>query len=265
MAGESIHTFPLVDRYVGLRMEVALQALEPCHVTVVESPRRLWREQSYGFVHALWWMWLADGRAAASVPPGAGDAVARILTDVRCGEQLFDPDLAERLKVPVDDALRRAGLQATHRVLRDVVFACNASLLRRHAHGDCRRLVDDSVPPAEGLGLPTHCFPDGIVYGVVVNGKVVSVANAHRTGCMEDRVADLGVDGTSPAYRRRGYAKAAVSAVVAHITRAGGEARYACDPRNVASRATARSVGFVPYATSLVLSAPAPDLKARTS
>ena len=40
-------------------------------------------------------------------------------------------------------------------------------------------------------------------------------------------------------------------------------ARHAtgCSPENHASIATARSVGFVPYGTSLVLSAPRPDLE----
>ena len=252
--------FPFVDQYTGLRMEVDLRALTPGHVTVVESSRRLRREQSYGFIHALWWVWLSNGLSAASVPPGAGDAVARILKDVRCAEQVLDPSIAERLKVPVNLALEKAGLRGVDRVLSDVCFACNALLLRRHTCGDCRRLTDEGVPPAEGLKLPTHCFPEGIAYGVVAGGVVASIAYAHRTGVMGNRVADLAVE-TAPAYRRRGYAKTAVSAVVEHLTRTGGEARYGCRPDNHASVATARSVGFIPYGTSLILSAPAPDLK----
>ena len=253
-------TFPLVDQYMGMRMEVDFAALRPGRVTVVESPRRLRREQSYGFIHALWWIWLTDGRSTASVPPGAGETVRKVLQNARCSEQLFDPELAEQLKRPVNDALRKAGLQETDRVLSDVCFACNASLLRRHRHGHCRRLVDKSVPSADGLGLPTHCFPDGIVYGIIADGTVASVAFAHRSGTMEDQIADLGVE-TAPAYRKRGYAKSVVSAVVEHITCAGGEARYACRPDNQASISTACSVGFVPYGKSLVLSAPAPGLE----
>ena len=249
--------FPLVDRYMGLRMGIDLSAVKPGRVTVVESVRRLRREQSYGFIHALWWMWLEHGRSAASVPPGAGEGVAKVTGAVRRAEQLFDPSLAERLKSPVNASLRKAGLKEVDRVLSDVCFACNAALLRRHACGDCRRLVDESVPPERGLRLPTHCFPDGLVYGVVVDGRVASYAFAHRPGVMEDQVADIGVE-TAPAYRRRGYAKTAVSAVLAHITRTGGEARYGCRPDNLASIATARSVGFVPYGTNLVLAAPSP-------
>jgi len=257
MDKQTPYAFPLVDRYMGLRMDIDLSILEPARVRVVESARRLRRELSYGFVHALWWVWLTDGRSAASVPPGAGAAVRRILKNVRGADELFDPRVAEQLKGPVNNSLREAGMKEVDRVLRDVCFACNGSLLRRHRYGDCRRLVDESIPPAGGLRLPTHCFPDGIVYGVVADGMVVSLAHAHRPGVMEHEVADLGV-GTAPAHRQRGYAKTAVSAVVEHITRSGGEARYGCSPDNQASIATARSVGFVPYGTQFVLSAPPP-------
>jgi ribosomal protein S18 acetylase RimI-like enzyme len=250
--------FPFVDQYMGLRMGIDLSAVKPGRVMVVESVRRLRREQSYGFIHALWWIWLEDGRSALSAPPGAGEGVAKVTGAVRRAEQLLDSGIAEQLKSPVNASLRKAGLKEVDRVLSDVCFACNAALLRLHARGDCRRLVDEGVPPAEGLRLPAHCFPDGIVYGVVADGRVASYAFGHRAGVMEDQVADIGVE-TAPVYRRRGYAKTAVSAVVEHIARTGGEARYGCRPDNLASTATARSVGFVPYGTSLVLAAPAPE------
>ena len=260
VAWRAVGHFPLVDQYMGLRMGIDLSAVKPGRVRVVESARRLQREQSYGFIHALWWVWLADGRSAASVPPGAGEEVAKIVRDAHGAEQILEASVAERLKIPVSDALGKAGLKGVDRVLTDLLFACNATLLRRHACGDCRRLVDESIPPAPDLRLATHCFPDGIVYGVIADGRVASCAFAHRSGVMEDRIADIGIT-TASAYRRRGYAKTAVSAVVEHITRAGGEAKYGCSPTNEASRATARSVGFVPYGTSLILAAPAPDLK----
>ena len=149
--------------------------------------------------------------------------------------------------------------------MKDVTFACNTSLLRRHRCAECVRLTDESIPTADGLDLPTHCFPDGVVYGVVVGGEAVSIAHAHRSGAMEDQVADLGVPGTAGPHRRRGYAKTCVSAVVEHFTRRGGEARYSTAPDNHPSVATAHTGGFVDYAASLVLSAPAPDSAAPDS
>jgi len=47
-------TFPLVDRYLGIRLGLDLSAVEPGSPLVAESPRRLRREESYSFIHALW-------------------------------------------------------------------------------------------------------------------------------------------------------------------------------------------------------------------
>ena len=124
----------------------------------------------------------------------------------------------------------------------------------RHAAAECVPLSGSPPPPADGLRLPAHCLPDGVVYGVIADGRVASVAYAHRSGVLEGRVADVAVE-TAPDYRGRGYAKTAVSALVVHFAATGGEARYACDPGNTASVRTAASVGFVPYGTSVVLAA----------
>jgi len=241
---------------MGVRMGVDLSAVAPGVVEVVESPRRLRRETSYGYVHALWWIWLEDGRSAASVPPGAGEPVRSILAQATGRDHVFDAKLTEQLRLTCDEALGAAGRGPTDRAFQDLMFACNASLLRRHACGECARLTDTSVPAASGLKLPTHCFPDGIAYAVVQEGKAVSIAFAHRTGTMEDAVADLGVE-TAEGHRRRGYAKTAVSRVAGHVIDRGGEARYGCAPENHASVATALSVGFEPYGVSLILSAAA--------
>jgi len=196
-----------------------------------------------------------DARSAVSVPPGAAQAVEQVLADAGPPDTaVFDAAVAERLANAVAEPLSRAGLEVTGQKWADLCFACNASLLRPHSHDACERLVDDRIPPAEGLRLPEHCFPDGIVYGIVVDGEVASYAFAHPGGPMEAQAPDLGVV-TAPAHRRRGYARAVVSAVVEHITGNGGEARYVCRPDNAASIATAKAVGFVPHDASLVIAA----------
>ncbi len=43
--------FPLVDRYVGMRLGTDLSAIPRGKVCVVESERRLRAELSYGYVH----------------------------------------------------------------------------------------------------------------------------------------------------------------------------------------------------------------------
>ena len=241
--------FPLVDRYLSTVLDIDLAALAPGELRVAGSPRRLRPEKSYGFIHALYGLWLEDGQTALSVPAGAHDAVSESMRLLASPSPSLD--LAQRLKPFIDRALTEAGLSPTSRTSESLLFACNGAILR-HRGPKAIRLQDESLPPAAGLSLPVHLFPDGIVYGVVIDACVVSVAYAHRTGLMESEVADLGVE-TAPAYRRRGYAGACVAAVTAHITSQGGEALYGCSPQNTASAATARSAGYVPYAHTLVL------------
>lgn len=45
----SASAFPLLDEYLGCHLDVDLAALTPRRTAVVESARRLRREESYGF------------------------------------------------------------------------------------------------------------------------------------------------------------------------------------------------------------------------
>lgn len=250
-----MHPFHYIERQLSLRLDCDLAAVNPGALTVIETPRRLQREASYGYVRAGWWLRLEDGRSVFSLPPGAGDAVRLPAGLLGNPLRLSEPAALAYFSAPLNETLAHAGRPSLDRAFTSLMLACDASRLRERAHGDCRRLTDSSILPADGLRLPEHCFPDGIVYGIVADDRVVSVAFAHRTGILEDRVADLGVE-TAPAYRRRGCARTAVAAVVRHITVAGGEACYYCRPDNAASIATARSVGFIPFGATLILAAP---------
>lgn len=250
----SLVAFPLLDRYLSVRLDAPLDRLNPGFV-LVETARRLQRETSYGFQHVLWWVWLADGRSVLSLVPGAGACVSEITRRVVSAEHLRDPKVAASLREALNGWLTQRGDTQISGGGLSLQFACNAAHLQVHQRSECRRLRDASIPPAPGLELPTHCFPDGLVYGAVVDGCVASVAYAHRTGLMEDQVADIGIE-TAPDYRRRGLAQTALSAVATQMIGQGGEVLYSCGAANPASIATARSVGCVPYATSLVLSAP---------
>ncbi len=246
--------FELVDRFVGLRLGVDLNDVRPGSVTVVETTKRLEPEKSYGYIRMFWLMKLADRQCIASVPPGTGPTVESILRDAGLDKGCCDSTMVERIRHYLNQNLDDIGSPNIDRVISERAFACSSDTLITHKNGDCRQLIDSSIPATEGIHLPQHCFPDGIVYGVIVDNHVVSVAYAHRTGLMEDCIADIGVETALP-YRGRGYAKTAVSAVFNHITQSGGEGWYHCVPKNVASIATALSVGCLPYSSSLILTA----------
>ncbi|HEY3375969.1 MAG TPA: GNAT family protein [Armatimonadota bacterium] len=250
------YNFPLINQQLSIRLDCDLAAVTPGKVTVVETPRRLAAEEHFSYVRALWWMWLADGRSVLSVPPGVGPEIAALIAGIDDPHCVHDPALAMALRGAIDRALGKAGLPGTHQVFTDYSFACNADLLRRYSGGDCRRLTNAMLPHADDLWWPVPCINDSIAYGVLVGDVVSAIAYAHRTAIMPGQVVDVAVC-TAEAHRRRGYARTAVSALVAHAACTGGEARYTCDVDNLASIATARSVGFVEYGVSLSLLAPA--------
>jgi ribosomal protein S18 acetylase RimI-like enzyme len=251
--------FPLIDQYFTAMLDIDISGLKPDAPAVTESLRRLQCEQSYGFVHALYAIFFEDARTAISVPPGSLASVMHVLNDkpADVGNR-FDPAWLENLAACISRDRVQAGLPPVRSTFESKLFACNAALLQRHHYGGCQQLRDERITPACGLSLPMHCFPNGIVYGIVADEQIVSVAYAHQSGRMENQVVDLGVE-TAEAYRKRGYAKTVVSAVTAHMTESGGEAVYTCSASNLASIATARSVGYELYGRIIAITAPTPS------
>ena len=147
--------FGIVEQYLSTRMGMALDVLAG-RTAVGESQRRMLREEGYGYVRVLWWLWLEDGRSLVSVPPGAGGPVQETVRTVGGPQSLFEADLAEGLKAAVNPVLEAAGVSPVNRVISDVYFVCSRADLRPHEAGPCVRLTDESIPPAPGLKLPTH-------------------------------------------------------------------------------------------------------------
>jgi GNAT superfamily N-acetyltransferase len=243
--------FPSVDEYLSYLLDSDVSKAPRDGVLVVESPRRLQPEPDGAEVRGFWGLRLLDGRHLVSVPPGAAEAVMEIINAVSDARRA-DAQIVAAFKAVLPRTLREAGLPCPPCIAYELTLACNGPILKTYPRSDCFRLIEASIPPAKGLKLPEACFPDGIVYGVVEDEQVVSAAWARRTGICEQSVADVRV-ATAEAYRGRGYGQTVLSAVVEYITRTDGEARFACHPDNIASIATARSVGFEPYGTSLML------------
>ncbi|MCL1952489.1 MAG: GNAT family N-acetyltransferase [Oscillospiraceae bacterium] len=223
-------------------------------LTIAEAERRLRREMSYGYVHMLWIADFGDGTVIASVPPGvSGEMKAFLREQLEKKADITDDAFITPLKALADNDAKRLFGQKTSRCFTDLMFACDAETLAP-ACPDVNpvRIVDDWFTCEKDIHYPGHCVPDGIVYGVVVKEKIVSVAYAHRTGAWQDRVADIGVE-TSKRYRKRGYARACVNAVARHAIQNGGESLYKCAPTNTASVHTALSAGYRPYGKSLIL------------
>lgn len=109
---------------------------------------------------------------------------------------------------------------------------------------DVRRLMGgegyDDLTDTDIDGLLSEGY---IVFAAVVDGKIVAVAN---TGVPIDDdtpcEVEIGVD-TAEGYRRRGFAKACVSALASELSRLGHTAIYECASGNMASIRLAESLG----------------------
>jgi hypothetical protein len=64
-------TFPLIERYLGMRLGVDLSKLRRGELRVVETTLRLRPEAGYGYIRAAWWLvwWTWPSRA---MPRGCG-------------------------------------------------------------------------------------------------------------------------------------------------------------------------------------------------
>lgn len=163
--------------------------------------------------------------------------------------------IAEVIK-NINTVLKKDGRALIEEKLYKKVFACNRLCLKEIEFNDnsgtLKRIQNTRLEYAKDIWPPNHCLPDGVIYGIIKNEKVISVAYAHQTGIMENLVADIAVV-TSKDYRRKGYGKAVLQAVTKHFVNKEGEAWYGCSPQNIASQATAQTAGYIPFAKSLIL------------
>ncbi|WP_291378735.1 GNAT family N-acetyltransferase [Demequina sp.] len=84
------------------------------------------------------------------------------------------------------------------------------------------------------------------VFGQFEGDQLVSVASAYPW--REAALADIGVL-TTPSARGKGYGRAVVRAIAAHVYAQEHEPLYRCGDANAVSQATARSAGMAEYCT----------------
>ena len=249
--------FPITRKYISLRLgfEEPYAPLRNRPI-IIETDKRIKREESYSFIRVFWWFRFLDEYPVISVPHGAKSLISKWLSGKQNLKRLpTDQEADELMEIFNRHHEQNRELQAI-RKYRHKTFLCNRDTINKIPTVERRaslvRIDRLGLRYEESISSPDHCILDGLAYGISVDEKIVSVAIAHRTGLMEDTIADVGIETAVP-YRRRGYARAAVYAVADHCISKNGEAWYECSPRNMASQATALSVGFLPLAESLGL------------
>ncbi len=82
-----------------------------------------------------------------------------------------------------------------------------------------------------------------VIYAVVKEGQIASVAVTCEAPVKDHDLVEIGTE-TAVGYRGKGYAKAAVRALSAHLCEKGYRVLYKCHHENLASTAVARGAGF---------------------
>ena len=233
-----------------------LSQAQPGTICVTASERRLLKEEGYGVVFTFW-MLLSYGRCVISVRPDLKEPIQRIVRDAADARELFTENYRNRIDkvcraiVPDDIAEQ---LRQSH----SYGFYIDAEHFRPFAAPGCSRLSQDDRELIQEMlgsnkyGCPEESLQDGTVFGVVKDGKLVSLASVVPTPAATSRfsLSWPGVE-TLPEYRRRGYAKAVVSGVTETLLSRDVTPVYSCSVANIASASTARGLGYRLYGEKL--------------
>ena len=89
-----------------------------------------------------------------------------------------------------------------------------------------------------------------LCFGMMIDGELVSVTDSPTIPFLSDKLAMIGIN-TLPEYRKRGYAKIAVSAMIDSILSQNKLPLWSCSHDNISSLKTALSVGFEKFGDSI--------------
>ena len=93
----------------------------------------------------------------------------------------------------------------------------------------------------------------GYVYGVYVDGRLVSATDVPDLPYMADVVVEPGIN-TLPGYRRRGYARAVVGALLKQWLKEGKVPLWSCNFANTGSQRLAEGLGYAKLADVITIS-----------
>lgn len=159
-------------------------------------------------------------------------AVPEIIPFLKKEPYLFEKGFLERLKVVTSLYIKGKNLIPDKKTsiincfdLTDIGEVTEAKLLS----GDEDNLLLSDI---------SYLLSKGPVYGIVVSGKVVSLAGA----VIKDGVAHIHIE-TAPDYRNKGFAKGCLLALCRHLNEENIKILYECRSENEASYNLVKGVG----------------------
>jgi GNAT superfamily N-acetyltransferase len=234
----------VADFYSG-RADFPLRELQPGAVVVAASDKR-YKEAS----GCLLWMGVLNDRCLISTQHELLGPVKKVVARVSSPHQLLRTELRDSLLTACSEAL--AGSD-THMIYFGLKLACDGETLVRVEDHHVRKVTPEIAPEVTASlsqeGVPDdveYMLADDAAFAYYTDGQPVSFAGTHPLGGGGLKVGNVMVATLEP-YRRRGFAKAVVSATTARLLEQGKVAVYGTSDDNIPSIRTALSVGYRPY------------------
>ncbi len=232
------------DFYSG-RADFPLRELQPGAVVIAASDQR--HKEASG---CLLWMGVLNDRCLISTQHALLGKVKEVAGKVSSPRKLLRSDLRDNLLAVCSDALGGAGAFNTYSGLK---LACDDESLARiddhHVRKVTPEIAGEVIMNLSREGVPDdpdYLLADDAAFAYYTDKQPVSFAGTHPLGTTGLKVGNVMVATLEP-YRRRGFAKAVVSATTARLIEQGKVAVYGTSDDNIASIRTALSVGYRPF------------------
>ena len=248
-------------RYYAEWLDVEPEVLDAPGVFVVPSRRREERQAGYSRAFQLY-CYISGETTVISYHRRFEDRKGDLV-------QLFahDGDL-EETKAALPELLgvapRRACAHAcTHAYryrfvrLPEGLDTARARQLTRDDYADFLTFHTAQYPDAHQASWLQAYFNEiadnGYIYGLYVDGRLVSATDAPDLPYMDDVVVEPGIN-TLPSYRRRGYARTVVGALLKQWLKEGKVPLWSCSFANTGSQRLAESLGYAKLADVITIS-----------
>ena len=252
----------ILDRFFSAYLDSDLSEVSPREMRVAGSNRRYRRETGYGIVHILW-LFVSRGRCVVSLQHQMAEPMLEIVKRIKDPEGFRSHKFDQEILQMCSRALPQ---KEKVFISRGPKYYCSPRDLNLTTDPNVRLITKDNLSEVltafgDGeLGLP-DTVSEKRSFAYYFEGRPVAYCSNLPLGHMQEKVAAVGGVFTLPSMRRRGFAKAVVSATTDAVLKSGRVPVYGTSDDNLASRRTALSVGYKEYAWNLSVRYVPADLK----
>ena len=241
-----------LDRFFSVYLESDLSEVVPGQIQVVGSDRRYRREMGYGVVHILW-LFVSKGRCLISLQYQMVRPMLEIVKRIKDPEEFrshkFDQEILQMCSLALAQEQKLS-------ISRGPKYYCSRANLNFSPDPNVRLIAEENLPEVlTAFGNGELSLPDTVSekrsFAYYFEGRPVAYCSNLPLGHMQEEVAAVGGVFTLASVRRRGFAKAVVSATTNAVLKSGRVPIYGTSDDNVASKRTALSVGYKEYAWNL--------------